>query len=296
MERVNGEGYRLAVKGARKIGSFQNFDDAAEHILQMLSKQMGINTLFIAKNDGQTNEIIKTLNSEKELVEQGSLLPLNHTFCSLSINHGAEPLVIDDIASSEIAKTLDIASDFGNGSFMGIPVYYGDGEIYGTICGIDDQPFEFEEEHQDAFETMASLLTYVLELERANLQIQSLSSPIVPVTKGVAILPIIGEITAKRAQTIIDHVLVKCSEEAMEYLVIDVSGVSQINSVVGEYLLKLVNILKIIGITPVITGIQPFMAMKVPHFAAALKGVLIEANLEMALKKLGFVFIKACKE
>ena len=286
----------MPTKDRGKIGRFQNFDDAAEHILQMLSKQIGINTLFIAKNDGHTNEIVKTFNSEKELVKKGNSLPLTNTFCSLSINHGAEPLVIDDIASNEIAKTLNIASDFGNGSFMGIPIYYEDGEIYGTICGIDDQPFEFEEEHQRSFETMASLLTYVLELERANLQIQSLSSPIVPVTKGVSILPIIGEITSKRAQTIIDHVLVKCSEEAMEYLVIDVSGVSQINSVVGEYLLKLVNILKVIGITPVITGIQPFMALKVPHFAVALKGVLIEANLEMALKKLGFVFIKACKE
>lgn len=286
----------MPTKERRKIGSFQNFDDAAEHILQMLSKQIGVNTLFIAKNDGQINEIVKAFNSEKELVEQGSSLPLKYTFCSLSINHGAEPLVIDDIASSEMAKTLDIASNFGNGAFMGIPIYYEDGGIYGTICGIDDQPFEFEEEHQRSFETMASLLTYVLELERANVQIQSLSSPLVPVTKGVAILPIIGEITSKRAQTIIDHVLVKCSEEAMEYLVIDVSGVSQINSVVGEYLLKLVNILKVIGITPVITGIQPFMALKVPHFAVALKGVLIEANLEMALKKLGFVFIKACKE
>lgn len=279
-----------------KKRSFRNFDEAAERILEMLSKQLKINTLFIAKNDGKTNEIIKTRNAKEELVTEGSLVPLENTFCSLSLNYGETPLVIKDISNSEMAESLEIASQFGNGSFIGIPVYYENGDIYGTICGLDNQPFEFTEEHSHTFETMSSLLTYVLELEKANNQIKSLSSPLVPVTTGVAILPIIGEITTQRAQTIIDDVLFKIGDWNLQYLIIDVSGVSQINTVVGEYLLKLVGILKVIGIEPVITGIQPFMALKVPHFAANLKGILIEANLEMALKKLGFVLIQDCKK
>lgn len=286
----------MSLKETKKAGSFKNFDDAADHILHLLSKQLKINTLFIAKNDGQTNEIVKALNAKEELVTAGSASPLGQTFCSLSINHGQEPLVIEDISRNDLSSKLDIAPRFGNGSFIGIPILYECGEVYGTICGIDQVPFEFKEEHQEAFATMSSLLTYVLELAKANEQIESLSSPLVPVTRGVAILPVIGEVTAGRAQTIINHVLEKCSEAELDYLIIDVSGVSQINSVVGEYLLKLVSVLKIIGITPVVTGIQPFMALKVPHFAQALKGVMIQANLEMALKELGFVLMKECNE
>lgn len=286
----------MSSKEARKAGSFKNFDEAAEHILQMLSKQLKINTLFIAKNDGQTNEIVKALNVEEELVVQGSSSPLKQTFCSLSINYGKEPLIIEDISSSNLSNKLEIASRFGNGSFIGIPILYESGEVYGTICGIDQVPFDFTEEHEQAFATMSSLLTYVLELAKANEQIKSLSSPLVPVTRGISILPVIGELTAERAQIIINHVLEKCGEAELDYLIIDVSGVSQINSVVGEYLLKLVNILKIIGVTPVITGIQPFMALKVPHFAEALRGTMIEANLEMALKRLGFILLKECNE
>ena len=284
----------LDTNGKRR--SFRDFDEAAEHILKMLSKHLKINTLFIAKNDGQTNEIIKSRNVAEELVVEGSSLPFENTFCSLSVNYGDTPLVIDDISKSEAAGSLEIAAQFGNGSFIGIPVYYENGDVYGTICGLDKQPFEFTEEHLYTFETMSSLLTYVLELEKANYQIQTLSSPLVPVTTGVAILPIIGEITAQRAQTTIDQVLMKLGERNLEYLIIDVSGVSQINTTVGEYLLKLVGILKVIGITPVITGIQPFMALKVPYFAASLKGVLIEANLETALKQLGFALMQDCKE
>lgn len=280
----------------QKARAFSNFDEAAAYILQLLSKQIEINSLFIAKNDGTTNHIIKVRNSEKELVEEGSSMPLPHSFCSLSINHGPKALVIEDVSKNELTRSMEISTDYGQGTFVGVPVYYNDGTVYGTICGLDDQYYKLSEDQLSTFEMMSTLLTYVLELEKANHQIQTLTAPIVPVTKGVAIVPVIGEITAPRAQVIIEHVLEQCGKESMDYLIIDVSGVLQINTAVGEYLLKLVNILKIIGVTPVITGIQPFMALKVPHFAAALKGVLIEANLESALKQLGFVLIQECKE
>ena len=280
----------------QKERNFSNFDEAAAYILQLLSKQIGINSLFIAKNDGTTNHIIKVRNNDKALVEEGSSMPLPHSFCSLSINHGPKALVIEDVSENELTRSMDISANYGQGTFVGVPVYYNDGTVYGTICGLDDQYYKLSEEQLYTFEMMSTLLTYVLELEKADHQIQTLTAPIVPVTKGVAIVPVIGEITAPRAQVIIEHVLEKCSHEPMDYLIIDVSGVLQINAVVGEYLLKLVNILKIIGVTPVITGIQPFMAIKVPHFAEALKGVLIEANLESALKQLGFVLIKDCKQ
>lgn len=284
----------MSLKDMKKLKSFQNFDEAAEHILHMLSKQMSINTLFIAKNDGITNRIVKSVNAREELVQEGSSAPFEQTFCSLSVNYGEDPLKIDDISKSADAEKLPIASQFNNGSFIGIPIYYENGDVYGTICGLDNQPFNFTEEHHQSFEMMSALLTYVLKLEEANEQIQSLSSPLVPVTKGVSILPVIGHITTRRAQAMIEDVLSKCSVE-MDYLIIDVSGVTQLNSEVGSYLLNLVNTLKIIGITPVITGIQPFMALKVPHFAVALKGEIIEANLETALSKLGFELKKEYK-
>ncbi|MFD1864355.1 GAF domain-containing protein [Planococcus chinensis] len=286
----------MPLNGTRKMNDFRNFEDAAAHILQLLSQQMNINTLFIAKNDGQTNHIVKAINAEEELVTEGGIAPLEQTFCSLSIDYGEKPLVIEDISIDASAQRLEISSSFNNGSFIGIPIYRDNGEVYGTICAMDNVPFEFTEEHQRSLELMSSLLTYVLELESAQEQIQSLSSPLVPVADGIAILPVIGNVTARRAQTIIDRVLGKCAEAEVRYLVVDVSGVSQINSVVGEYLLKLVNTLKIIGVVPVITGIQPFMALKVPHFAEALSGILIEANLQTALRKLGFQLSNESKE
>lgn len=144
---------------------FKNFNEAANQVLKMLSGQMNINTLFIAENDGVTNTITQAFNRNEELVSEGSEAPLEQTFCGLAIRHGEEALEIADISTDENASGLEIASQYENGSFIGIPIYYDNGKVYGTICGLDKDPFTFTPEHQEMFSMMSSLLTYILELE-----------------------------------------------------------------------------------------------------------------------------------
>lgn len=266
---------------------FRNFNDAANQILKMLSNQMDINTLFIAENDRKTNKIKKAFNRNEELVTEDTQLPLEQTFCSLTINYGQEPLLIEDISKDENATKLDIAAAFGNGSFIGIPIYHEDGEVYGTICGLDKHPFTFTEEHQEMFGMMSALLTYILELEKAQKEIQTLSSPLVPLTNQISILPIIGHVTLARVYQLIEDVTMKASGE-IEFLVIDFSGVTQIDSEIEQPLLDLIKTLKLLGITPIITGILPSMALKIPHFAHSLKGERKEATLKIALEQLDF--------
>lgn len=270
---------------------FQNFNEAANQVLKMLSGQMAINTLFIAENDGTTNTIKKAFNRNEELVTENTELPLEQTFCSLTINYGENPLLIEDISKDENAGKLDIASDFNNGSFIGIPIYYENGEVYGTICGLDKHPVTFTEEHQEMFEMMSSLLTYILELEKAQKEVQALSSPLVPLTDEISILPIIGHITLPRVEKLIEDV-VKKSSASIDYLIIDFSGITQIEAQIEQPLLDLINTLKIMGVTPIITGIQPFMALQVPHFAHSLKGERMEATLKIAIEQMGFKLTK----
>ncbi|KYG60002.1 GAF domain-containing protein [Planococcus maritimus] len=269
---------------------FQNFNDAANQVLNMLSSQMEINTLFIAENDGKTNTIKKAFNRNEELVVENSQSPLDQTFCSLAINAGQEPLWIEDIAADEGASTLPIASQFGNGAFIGIPIYYENGDVYGTICGLDKHPFHFTKQQQEMFEMMSSLLSYILELNKAQQEIQTLSSPLVPLSDGISILPIIGHITLERAYQLIDDVVMKASE-GLDFLIMDFSGITQIDPRIEQPLLDLIKALKIMGITPIITGILPTMAMQVPHFAHSLKGERMEATLKIAIEQLGFMLV-----
>ncbi|MFP7479531.1 GAF domain-containing protein [Terribacillus saccharophilus] len=271
----------------KSVNAFKNFDEAAQGVLNIISEFVRINTLFIAKNDNVHNEIIKVVNQKEKLLQEGEKLPFNETLCKLSVDHGREILIIPDLAKSELSQSLDVAKNLAGGSFIGIPIYFENGENYGTICGLDSKSFPFTQEHIRLFETMASLLTFVLELDNANKQIQNLSAPFVPITSGVAVLPIIGFINEDRAEKIIQLSLQKSLDLNLDYLVIDLSGISQIDHVVSNSLLKIATLLKLIGVKPILTGFHPDLALKALSLQMELKDIMIEANLERALNKIG---------
>ncbi|BBP87149.1 hypothetical protein BsIDN1_07670 [Bacillus safensis] len=62
------------------LKQFRNFHDASTSILNMMSQFIDVNTLFIAKNDQNTNQIVKVLNHDEQLLEEGEELPYEKTF------------------------------------------------------------------------------------------------------------------------------------------------------------------------------------------------------------------------
>ncbi|MFC7372267.1 STAS domain-containing protein [Fictibacillus iocasae] len=271
-----------------KLKSVHNFEEAAQNILYFMSKLININTLFVAKNDKQVNEIQKVLNREEILLTEGTILPFEETFCKISVDHGHEILTIEDITENRLTKHLGVTTNLGGGSFIAIPIYYENGENYGTICGLDKNKLQFTDQHIELFQTMSSLLTYVLELDRANKEIKELSVPIVPLTKGVAILPVIGEISETRAEIIIQTTLENCIQRSLDHMIIDLSGISDIDQNVSGHLLNIVKLLTLIGVTPILTGFRPDLAIKTLDTSMDFKNIIIVNNVESALSHIGF--------
>lgn len=272
--------------------SIRNFDEAAETILKFLSTIVPINTLFIAKNDQEINEIEKVLNKKSILLNEGDKLPFKETYCNLTVQHGNKVLLIPDLKDSELTKDMGVTLSLGAGCFIGIPIYYGDGRNYGTICGLDNKPYNFSEEDMEIFTTMASLLSYVLDLDRVNKEVEELSVPIVSLTDGVAVLPIIGDITEKRANLIIESTLKQSTRLSLQYIIVDLSGIIRINDRVIHHLLSMMNMLKLIGVTPILTGIQPDHAVKMVGTQLFVGDILIKNSLESALAHIGFSLVE----
>ncbi|OES45670.1 STAS domain-containing protein [Domibacillus iocasae] len=267
---------------------FRDIEEAAIRVLQLMAEFVDINTLFIARNDGKTNRMIKVFNKEDILVSEGEELPFYESYCSLSVKHGDRILIIPDLSMDEKTKEMNVTKHLGGGTFIAIPINYEDGENYGTICGLDTKKHSFTDEQISLFETMSSLLTYVLELDYSHQQLYQTAAPVVPITSGVAILPVVGDIDERRAEGIIETALFKSPELGINHLIIDLSGIMYINETVIASLLKIVTILKLIGVTPILTGFRPDLAMKAVQMNAELGTILIVANLEQALNHIGF--------
>ncbi|WP_054637637.1 STAS domain-containing protein [Thalassobacillus sp. C254] len=87
-----------------------------------------------------------------------------------------------------------------------------------------------------------------------------LSVPIVPITKDVAILPLVGTLDTYRTQELMEKTLKSGSDLGLTYLVIDLSGVHMIDTAVAQNLFQLREALQLLGITGIMAGVRPELA------------------------------------
>jgi rsbT co-antagonist protein RsbR len=91
--------------------------------------------------------------------------------------------------------------------------------------------------------------------------IKELSIPILHVWKNTIALPLIGEFDAERADLLISSVLMECSSNRIEYVLISLNGLSNFDSEVHFYIQKLYDCLKLIGAKCILVGISPKLAI-----------------------------------
>ncbi|NMH74949.1 STAS domain-containing protein [Bacillus sp. RO2] len=184
---------------------------------------------------------------------------------------------------SHLTKDMEVTKSLGGGSLIGVPIYYKDGENYGTLCGMDLRPFHFTENHKDLFKAMAKLLGNVLDLEKKNLQIQMLSVPLVPIFDDMAVLPLIGEVDSERTSRVIEHTLAEAAKGELEHIIIDLSGLARIDSKSVENLMLISNSLKLVGVRVIFTGIRPDLAKKVNQLLNTYQDITFKSTLKQAI-------------
>lgn len=115
-----------------------------------------------------------------------------------------------------------------------------------------------------------------------------ISVPIVPISPKVAILPLIGEINELRSETLIVDSLDTCVKRRIETLVIDLSGVQEVDLIGIEVMFKLIRSLNLLGVKPVITGMKGEISQTFINLGIRLEGISIYSSLEQALTELEF--------
>ncbi|MFA1820639.1 STAS domain-containing protein [Virgibacillus oceani] len=96
--------------------------------------------------------------------------------------------------------------------------------------------------------------------------VENLSVPIIPISPKVSILPLIGTMDSYRANIIEEKVLVEIGEKRIHILIMDLSGIANMDSDAIQYFLKLHNGISMMGCRSVITGLRPEVVKKITSF------------------------------
>ncbi|MDP4169359.1 MAG: STAS domain-containing protein [Bacillota bacterium] len=133
-------------------------------------------------------------------------------------------------------------------------------------------------------------LTYVhqhqMTLENAKNAFLELSVPVVPLTKGVAILPLIGNIDTERANMLMEETLISANKLQLQRLILDLSGVYIVDTMVADRIFKVIASLKLLGVETVLTGIRPEVAQTIVSIGLDFSNLSIKANLQKAMEEL----------
>ncbi|MBT2682176.1 PAS domain S-box protein [Bacillus sp. ISL-37] len=142
-----------------------------------------------------------------------------------------------------------------------------------------------------AIQTYVKDITERKQQEKAqcemNRQINELASNIVPILKGIAVLPLLGAINQDRAEQLLELVPANVQEQEVNRLIIDCSGIYKIDNLVIDSLFKISNVLKLIGVQCIITGIRPQLAIEAVKLGITSESIITFSNVKEALYYLG---------
>ncbi|WP_409254255.1 PAS domain S-box protein [Bacillus sp. SCS-153A] len=123
-------------------------------------------------------------------------------------------------------------------------------------------------------------------------EIHQISTPVVPVSDGISIIPLVGTIDNDKSNLLLETLPVKLKGESdIKYVILDFSGVYNIDAQVIEFLYKLCSIMKMLGINPVLSGIRPKLAQKTVELGFNISSIKSLNNVKEAVK-----YIKAIIE
>ena len=123
--------------------------------------------LFISKTSNDTFHIIQTLDNNTGIrISPDQKLPIKESYCQQILFGNQGPLIINDSHTHPFTSKLPITDELNIHSYIGVPIFYKNGEMFGTLCALDSKPSNYEDEDIEILEKFSNLFSYVIELEQ----------------------------------------------------------------------------------------------------------------------------------
>ncbi|WP_170319910.1 STAS domain-containing protein [Polyangium spumosum] len=121
----------------------------------------------------------------------------------------------------------------------------------------------------------------VIEAQAAALA--ELSTPLIPVTDEIVVMPLIGVLDSQRMQQVMDVLLRGVTERRARTVILDITGVAVVDSQVADALVRAARAVQLLGAKVVFTGIRRDVAQALVALQADLGGVVTRATVQSGI-------------
>jgi rsbT co-antagonist protein RsbR len=121
--------------------------------------------------------------------------------------------------------------------------------------------------HEQIIETQAAALA-------------ELSTPLIPITDTVVVMPLIGKVDARRVEQVIEALLTGIAASKARTAILDVTGVPVVDTQVANGLVSAAKAVRLLGAQVVLTGIRPEVAQTLVGLGVDLSGIVTSSTLQ----------------
>ena len=131
------------------------------------------------------------------------------------------------------------------------------------------------------FETYAAAREQIIADQAASML--ELSTPVIRLWDGVIAVPLVGALDSARTQLVMEKLLETLVATGADHAVLDITGVSTVDTEVAQHLLKTVSAARLLGAECIVSGIRPQVAQTIVSLGIEFGDIATKATLADAL-------------
>jgi rsbT co-antagonist protein RsbR len=113
--------------------------------------------------------------------------------------------------------------------------------------------------------------------------VMELSTPVIRLWDGIVAVPLVGTLDSARTQLVMERLLETLVATGADHAVLDITGVSTVDTEVAQHLLKTAGAVRLLGAECIISGIRPQVAQTIVSLGIEFGDIATKASLADAL-------------
>jgi rsbT co-antagonist protein RsbR len=116
-----------------------------------------------------------------------------------------------------------------------------------------------------------------------NAALAELSTPLIPISDTVTVMPLIGAVDSRRAQQVMETLLEGIAQTKARVAILDITGVPVVDTQVANALIRAAQSVKLLGAQVILTGIRPEVAQTLVGLGADLSAITTRSSLQSGI-------------
>lgn len=286
----------------RALAESKDFKEAVPRILRAVCEALGweLGLVWALEREAEALRFVEAWSTEGPDVGEFVRVSKKRTFKRGDLGlpgrvwGRGEPLWVEDLAADATFPRASLAGRAGLHAALAFPVVMR-GE---TVAVLEF----FSRELRPPDEALLAMMSHVgsqmgqvierqrAEAERARMReevirvqdelLAELSTPLIPLNPRVVLMPLVGEIDAKRAGRLLEALLRGLERTRAPVAIIDITGVSNVDAQVADTLVAAARAARLLGTEVVLTGIRSGVARTLVRLGTDLSGLNTRKTLQ----------------